>query len=59
MKTFVFFMFIWLIHLSIYAQGDKDAGGLNIDEDMQIKELVNKIVVEGKNKFRIKYNFLP
>ena len=33
--------------------------GSDLQKRMQIKELVKEIVVEGKNRFRIKYNFLP
>jgi len=33
--------------------------GSDLEKKMQIKELVGEIVIEGKNKFRIKYNFLP
>jgi site-specific DNA recombinase len=33
--------------------------GTDIEKKMQVKELVCEIIIEGKNKFRIKYNFLP
>ena len=33
--------------------------GSDLEKKMQIKELVGEIVIEGKNKFRVKYNFLP
>ena len=31
----------------------------DLQKKMQIKELVSEIVIEGKNKFSIEYNFLP
>lgn len=36
---FLFFIFIWLAHLPIYAQEDKKAGGLNIGEGMEIRKV--------------------
>lgn len=33
--------------------------GSDLQKRMQVKELVKEIVVEGKNRFRIRYNFLP
>jgi len=40
MKIFVLILvFIWLAHLAIYAQEDKEAGGSNIGEGMEIRRI--------------------